>query len=164
MLGHLSSASILGPSFILYLMVRSFSWQTPSERQMPGGFFFLPTLWRQNRSPRCGSRPASSENDGEAGVSIYQNMEAQAWLLYSVVSPEPSWSGSHTRVCRQKTLDVTLSELGAHVRSPPGDMRRVQRERCAGLFAQGELEQPTKEALESTAEDQSPIPALPHCT
>lgn len=70
----------------------------------------------------------------------------------------------HTRVCRQKTLDVTLSELGAHVRSPPGDMRRVQREQCAGLFAQGELEQPTKEALESTAEDQSPIPALPHCT
>lgn len=93
MLGRLSSASILGPSFTLYLMVRSFSWQTPSERQMPGGFFFLPTLWRQNRSPRCGSRPASSENDGEAGVSIHQNTKAQAWLLYSVVSPEPSWSG-----------------------------------------------------------------------
>ena len=85
-------ASILGPSFTLYLrfILLAVCEPTPDARAI---FFPLPTPWRKNRSSRCGSPPDGSENDGWAGVSIHQKMKARGWLRHSAPSPEPSRSG-----------------------------------------------------------------------
>lgn len=136
-------ASILRPSFTLYLMV------------YPPGSLRANTRCQGDFFPHFQHRGGKTDLPGVgAPLTVQKMMDGQESRFIRTRRPKAGFTAQprlsrprvedDPRIWRQKTLDASLSEPGAHVRSPPGATGQVRREPLAGLFAQGDLEQPTR--------------------